>query len=546
MDIELYLAPLRKWWWLLIVSVMLAAGTSYYMVLQQPSTYQATATLIVGRTFTDPNPDGSELYLGMQLAQTYADLAQRRQVREQTMTVLGLDALPNYFPHPVPNSQLLEIIVEDTDPQRAQVVANELADQVILQSPTAPRPEEQERSDFIEGQLANLQIKIEETESEILEKQNQLDAAFSAREISDLGGDIAALQSKLDTLQGNYASMLSSTSEGAINTVSIYEPAALPLRPTGPAKARTMLSASAIALALAIGTAYLLEYLDDRIKTNDDICRATGIPSLPSIPEYVSETELDVVVALKHPRAPETDAFRALRAVVQTKTNQEAAKFVLVSGAKPGEGKSSVAANLAVVLAQVGIDVLLVDADLRRGRQHKFFGVSGKAGVTNVLLDYSPNGAEDNLEALVDSVVQTTAQNHLDILVSGRSATDGSQLLGLETMGLILAEASENYEYIVIDSPPLLVASDAMIISADVTAVLLVVTAGKTRRKELQQALAQLQEVGANVIGIVLNRVKASGGSYYYRYRDYYEKPDDSPEEEDLELIHQNGKEIED
>ena len=244
MELELYLAPLRKWWWLLIVSVVLAAGTSLFMVLQQPPTYLTTATLIVGRGFEDPNPDGSEIYISAQLAQTYADLAERRHVREQTMSVLGLDDLPKYISRQVPNSQLLEIIVEDTDPQRALVVANELANQVILQSPTATEPEQQERNDFIESQLASLQTKIEETELEILDKQNQLDSAFSAREINDLGVEIAAQQSKLATLQSNYASLLSNTGEGASNTVSIYEPASFPQRPSGPQKTKTVLSAA--------------------------------------------------------------------------------------------------------------------------------------------------------------------------------------------------------------------------------------------------------------------------------------------------------------
>ena len=273
MELSRYISPLLKWWWLLAVSTVLAGVSSYYVVSQQPPIYRTSATLLIGRAFDDPNPTDSELYLSQELARTYADIAGRQPVREQTKAALGLDQLPEYVARPIPNSQLLEVVVTDFSPQRAQAVATELANQLILQSPTAPQSDEQDRQAFINDQLNGLQVNIAQTEAEILEKERALESAFSAREIADLEGEIAALQSKLTTLQANYAGLLSSSGQGAINTLSLIEPATLPQQPAGPNMMRSVAVASVIALALAAGTAYLLEYLDDTVRTPEDLRR---------------------------------------------------------------------------------------------------------------------------------------------------------------------------------------------------------------------------------------------------------------------------------
>src|SRR6266545_3276243 len=141
MELSAFFTPLRRWWWLLLAATLIAAASSYLFVRDQPPLYEAKTTLLIGRAFENPNPTSNELTLGQQLATTYADLAQRQPVRLQTMAALGLDSLPQYNARALPNGQLLEIAVIDTDPQRAMAVANELARQLILQSPTAPKPE---------------------------------------------------------------------------------------------------------------------------------------------------------------------------------------------------------------------------------------------------------------------------------------------------------------------------------------------------------------------------------------------------------------------
>jgi capsular polysaccharide biosynthesis protein len=160
MDLKELLVPLLKWWWLIVVATLLAAFSSYRAVRQQPLVYEARTTLMIGRALDNPNPSNNEFWLSQQLAATYADLGKREAVRERTMAALGMTWLPEYRVRALPNTQLLEIVVVDTNPARAQSVANELANQLILRSPTASRPEEQDRQAFVNEELNDLEATI--------------------------------------------------------------------------------------------------------------------------------------------------------------------------------------------------------------------------------------------------------------------------------------------------------------------------------------------------------------------------------------------------
>jgi capsular polysaccharide biosynthesis protein len=206
----------------------------------------------------------SYVWLTQQLANTYADMAKRRPVRQATMQALGLSWLPGYTVRVIANTQLVEVAVVDTNPQRAQAVANELANQLIRQAPMASGAETDQRRDFVKSELDDLQVKIKETRDEISKKQSDLANLFSARQIADTQTQIAALQNKLTALQGNYAALIANTAQGAVNTLTVIEPAELPTVPVGPNRLATMALAAAIGLLLAGGAAYLLEYLDDQ------------------------------------------------------------------------------------------------------------------------------------------------------------------------------------------------------------------------------------------------------------------------------------------
>lgn len=545
MEVKDYLLPLRKWWWLILATTLVAALSSFLAVRQQPAIYQSRTTLMIGRAIDDPNPTGAEFYLSQQLAQTYADIAQREPVRHETMAALGLSWLPEYAARAVPNTQLIEIAVTDTSPERAQAVANELGNQLIQLSPTGTRLEDQERQTFISQQLDNLETQIEQTQTEIQTRQDELGELFSARQIADTQNQIAALQAKLATLQVNYASLLANTRQGAINTLAVIEPATLPGTPIGPDRLLTIVTAAAIGVVLAAGAAYLLEYLDDTVKTPDDVKHLVNLPTLAGIAQIKMDEGSGGLVTARHPRSPVSEAYRLLRTGIQFATVDAPSRSLLITSANPTEGKSLTAANLAVVMAQAGYKVLLLDADLRRPTQHTIFPVSRDNGLTNLLLMLPPPAepppaepaeSMDNLTAdMVDSralfatALQSSGEPGLWVLPSGPIPPNPSELLGSSKMKAVLAELMSRFDILIVDSPPSLAVTDALVLSSLMDAVLLVVDAGTTRRTHLRQAVEKFREVSAHgqrahLVGVALNRLtpRSDGYHYYYYARQSY------------------------
>jgi non-specific protein-tyrosine kinase len=537
MDLIPYLNPLRRWWWLIVAATLVAAASSFLATRGQPPIYQARAKLLIGQAIQSPNPNAIDFYTSVQLGRTYAEIAKTDRVRNQAMAALGMNWLPEYRVPTVSGTELLEIIVTDTVPERAKAVANEMANQLILESPTATDSDEQERQDFINGELDDLQFRITETRDEIRLKQDEIKELVSARQIQEVENQIAALQGKLNTLQTNYAVLLANTSGGAINSLSILDPAITPTVPIGPNTGLTLFTASAIGFTLAIGAAYLLEFLDNTIKNPNNIEQVTGLPTLAGIArQELSEEEAGErnLITIHHPRSPISEAYRSLRTGIQFANLDNPNSTLLITSSKPSEGKSLTAANLGVVLAQAGRRVALIDADLRRPVQHQIFDLTRELGLTSLLLSLDPDarGHDDEYQVIIDKFMQGTDVPGLSVLTSGPVPPNPSELLDSTKMRTVLRVLSRNFDYIILDSPPSLAVTDAVILGAQVDSVLLVVDAGKTRREQLKQSVEKLREVNANLIGVVLNRLSRKGdgyGDYYYYYQttSYYSDDDE-------------------
>jgi polysaccharide biosynthesis transport protein len=521
MDYKIILARLQKWWWLILSSTILAASVSFFAVSQQPEVYKSNATLLIGNALNNPNPTGNEFWLSQQLAQVYTDLAQRDVVQEAVKQSLGLSSLPNYTVRSVPNSQLIEISVTDSLPERAMAVANELANQLMLQSPTnSSDAEEVKRQEFIRKQLDDLERNIQETSESILALQEELAVVTSARQISDTQNQIAALNSKLSSLQSNYASLLSNTNSVATNTLNIVESATLPQAPIGPETLMTVLTAGAIGLSLAVAAVLLFEYLDDTLRNPTDIYHTSKLPTLSGIADFKTNnggaTEL---ITLSHPRSQISEAYRSLRTAILFSNVDDKIRTLLITSSNPDEGKSITAANLGIVMAQAGQRVLLIDADLRRPKQHQYFSLPSNSGLTNLLVQI-PNVLEpSNIDALhvnVNKAVFKSKQPGLFILPSGSIPPNPAEIVGSAKMKKLLKILGTRFDYIIIDSPPTLAVTDAVILSTRVDSVLMITNAGRTRRNQLKQAINRLQEVNANLAGVVLNRLTNDSGDYYY------------------------------
>ena len=529
MDISVYIRPLLRWWWLIAAAIIVAAVSTFLTVLQQPDRYEAKTTLMIGRAINDPNPTQGEFYLAEQLAAAYADIVEQEPIREATKTALELGQLPEYLARAVPQSQFIEIFVTDTDPLRAQVVANELANQLILQSPTGAGSEDQLRRDFVSRQLDDLQLQILQTNDEITELQENLGLINSASELQDTQNQITALQQKLFTLQTTYATLLSNTQQGASNTLSIVDSADLPGYPVGPNKSLLILLAAGIGFILAAGAAYLLEYMDDTLKTTEEVSDELGLPVIGLIGDTKeSDVSKNGVYVSQNPRSPVAESYRQIRSNLNFLSVDKSLRTIMVTSPNIDAGKSSVSANLASIIAQGGKSVILVDADLRRPTLHEYFHLKNDCGLAGLFL----NGLS------MDEAVKSPENELFQVITSGHSPPNPSELLSSNGMDHILRRLKELFDFIIVDSPPSIV-PDTIDLGSKVDGVLLVIRPGLTRKKIAKTMLEQFSMSNSRMLGVVLNRVPqkelAEYGGYNY-YSPYYAEGNDSEDVAKLDL----------
>lgn len=518
MNVSAYIKPLQRWWWLLLAAILVAVVSTFFTVRRQPSLYEAKTTLMIGRAIDDPNPTQGEFTLAEQLAISYADVAKREPVQEATMEALDLDRLPPYVARALPRSQLIEITVTDSNPLRAQVVANELANQLILGSPTGEGSQEQVRRDFIFGQLDDLQIQILDTQNEIIELQEQLGIINSASELQSTQNQITALQQKLTTLQATYGTLLSNTQQGATNTLTIVETADLPTNPIRSNRTTVIALAAGIGFVLAAGAAYLLDYMDDTFKTAEEVTELLGLPVIGLIAETEHEEDRKHGLYTSHyPRSPVAEAYRTLRSNLKFMSIDKPLTSILITSDSEGAGKTSVAANLSSVIAQGDKKVILMDVDLRKPSISELLNVQNHYGLTNIF--------QDGLN--VNEVVTVVKGEKFGAITSGQIPPNPTELLASEKMDQILASLEDLVDVVILDSAPSIV-SDAFEIASKVDGVLFVVRPGFTRKKAVLAMLDQFKISDARILGVVLNRIprnELANYGYYY-YSPYYSNGD--------------------
>lgn len=519
MELKDYALALWKWRWLILLATVMAGGMSYWTTSQMPFQYQTTTTLRVGQFLENPDPRGWDFNTSQQLAQSYAQAAQRQTILKATVDALGLEwpwqLLARNVTVVVVGSQYLQIGVVDADPARAKAIADEIARQVILQSPTAQEEQAQAKErEFVANQLSDLQGKIEGGQSKIGELEHQVEQEASAVGIKNLQDQIAALHQQVNGWQATYATLLQSNKGTTTNFLSVFDPASLPTRPSGPNLWRNVLIAALVGFVLAATAALFMEYFDDTIRSSNELERLIALPLLGAIARLGRSNSMsDYLIGLKDPLSPLAESFRVLRTNVLFRGVTNDTSVTLVTSAVMGEGKTTVACNLAVAMAQYGSQVILIDADLRRPDVHKYFETENEAGLSSLLLD----------DAMpLSAVLVDTAVPGLRVLPSGAMPPNPGELLGSTRMRLRLAEMLRLSESIIIDAPPLLALADASILGTLSTGVILVARNGRTRRHLLRQGKRMIDQIGLTILGVVLNDVRSRNDNYHQYYAAAY------------------------
>lgn len=512
MELRQYLSIFRKWLWLIVVVAVVAGGASYYATSLQARLYQASAKIMIGQSFQDLNPNTGDMATSSALAETYIQLIKTSNVLQGVIDELGLkmgvgEIRGKVSAISIPRTQIVELRATDTDPKRAALIANALANQLSLQGPASADSDLVKTRAFANEQIADLQTKIVDSQNQISQQEEALKTTTSAREITDKRAEIERLRAQVGQWQAQYTSFVNFLTPRAPNTISMLEPAEAPGAPFSPNLGLNVGLAVAIGILLAAAIAFLTEYFDDTFKSKEDVTRNLGISTLGEIGN-LRAIKGDKLVAANEPRSASAEAYRVLRTNISFSSVDRAIKTILVTSPSPSEGKSITAANLAAVMAQAGYNTILLDCDLRKPSQHRVFNMSNEVGLTNALL--APTNTH--------SFIRPTRVENLRILTSGPLPPNPAELLGSKSMGMLLEMLGNESDIMVIDSPPVLAVADAAILSRVADGAFMVIDSGHTRREAAQRAKETLENAGARLLGVVLNRL-GGGSGYGYNYR---------------------------
>lgn len=337
---------------------------------------------------------------------------------------------------------------------------------------------------------------------------------------SDDAGEAADIANATATSLGTVVAQVESSSDGQVSPVRLttVERATVPINPVSPRTIVNIALSGLVGLVLALALAVLREVLDTRIRSTRDLQTVTAEPLLGSVAFDPKARQRPLIVQAE-PRNPRAEAYRAFRTNLQFIEVDGGSRTFVMTSSLPGEGKSTTSANLALVLADAGQTVLLIDADLRKPKVAEYLAIEGSVGLTDVLIG----------RVEVDDAVQKWGTQGFYVLPAGRIPPNPSELLGSKTMVALMEDLKSEFDWILIDAPPLLPVTDAAILATHASGAIVTVSAGRTTRHQLATALSNLAAVDGKVAGVVLTMVPTKGVDSYgygygYGYDDYREQ----------------------
>ncbi|MBL8181204.1 MAG: polysaccharide biosynthesis tyrosine autokinase, partial [Blastocatellia bacterium] len=388
--------------------------------------------------------------------------------------------------------------------------------------------------------VENLRTKYLQAQKQENEIKAAFDTQFNQAQSQNQGAvKLRLLQQRLDTNKGfldNLRKQVSSNdvaSQGTDNNISVTEHAIPNDQAVSPRRLTTVLAALLLSTLFGMGLALFLEYLDDTIRTTEEIESYLQLPALAAIPnidslpkrnklllvggEAEEEKQNSGLLIDNDSNSPLAEAYRQLRTSILLSTAGHAPKSLLVTSSLPSEGKTTTATNTAISLAQTGAKVLIIDADMRRPRLHQVFGVGNNLGLSTLL---SSELHDEDIEA----AVQLDPGTKLHLLTSGPIPPNPAELIGSQQMNRLVSMLEGKFTHIVVDSPPIASFTDGVLIASMVDGVILVVHSGKSSRQVVRKSRQLLNDIGAKVFGVVLNNVNLRSQDNYYYYQSYYHR----------------------
>lgn len=513
-ELKYVITTVLRRWWLLIVVTIIAAALGYLISIRQTSIYQATTTILIGQTIQSADLNRTDIQTSEALALTYANMALRQPVLQRVVDVLNLEinwrGLRNRIQaEPIEGTQLLEISVEAESPESARVITNEVANQLILLSPKNGSDKEDESlSTFNRQQIEYLQAKILSEQKRIRELEIIIQKIDSPR-ITELQNEKATLERLNADREQNYLALAALVNKSTTpNSLTVIEPAqASDYRIRPRVQLNTILSGM-VGLILALGLVFLLDYFDDTYKSLEDFYQSVNLTVLGVIGKIRGKKASDKLITQLRPFSPIVESYRMIISRIDFKMGDSSKKSIAVVSPMPGEGKSLTAANLAIVTAQAGLNTILVDADLRRSSIHQIFGVDNESGMTDLLRSQ---------KVKVNDCLKKTYIDNLQIITSGKLIPDTTERLATKRLSEIVTELKKVSDVVFFDSAPAMLVADTALLSNQVDGVILLIEAGKSKRRWIQQIILDMEKAKANLIGCIVNQPHQNNAFSMYK-----------------------------
>ena len=389
--------------------------------------------------------------------------------------------------------------------------------------------------------VENLRTKYQQSLAQEGKIKAAYDEQYNQAQVQNVGGvRLRLLEQTIETNRGfldNLRKQQSSNdvaSQGSDNNISVAGFAIPPDQPVSPSRVMTVMAALFLSTLFGMGLALFLEYLDDTIRTTEEIETYLQLPALAAIPtmdsipkrklllvgatnEEAEEQANSELLIYADSRSSLAEAYRQLRTSILLSTAGHAPKSLLITSSLPSEGKTTTATNTAISLAQTGAKVLIIDADMRRPRLHSVFNIENGDGLSTLL-------SNELTEEEILKIVKYDEGTKLNLLTSGPIPPNPAELIGSEQMANLLKVLQAHFTHVVVDSPPITSFTDGVLIASMVDGVILVVHAGKSSRQVVRRARQLLQDVGAKIFGVVLNNVNLRSQDNYYYYQSYYHR----------------------
>lgn len=471
----------RKWY--VVLAVIVAVGASLAVAKKSAKLYSASAQVLVPSNSggSDSNSISTEIAI--------LESGAVQQVVSKTLPDTGTVTASQ-----VGESALISVTSEAAEAKLAAKQANAWASAYVQYRQAQERNAVLASNGILEQQIATLQQQINQLDGQLqsLPTTGSVQAEVQTRRNS-LVDQQSALQAQINQAEAQ--------TPGATLAPAILTAAVPPSKPTGTSLPQAGIEGLGAGLLVGVALAFLFEYLDDSITVREQLEAELGgeVPVLGSIPEWTRRRDVraPAVPALAEPTSAAAESYRALRTSLHFTGADAPGSLIEVVASSTGEGSSSIASNLAVLMARAGRRVVLVDADLRRPRLHRYFGLDNRVGLTSVLIGDVP---------LSEALQTVPGLDRLAVLPAGPVPPNPSELLASPAFSESMSSLKEKGAAVIVDTAPLLAVSDGLVVAAIAKAVVLVTSARDGKRKRIRRAVSLLQQSNAPLVGAVLNR----------------------------------------